>query len=158
MTTVSMLGLLWPALLTAMTRNWYSVPSLRVFRVQVSSIRESVLTCVHRVANLSFISRMYPVIGLPPSRLGGVHVRVTVVGVTLDGSGASGAAGTSGDGEEKNKFLELRYYDYLSKFLGFKRNFSKTYKEITMLDDSDSAKVLKWYLQNTIVSLVPSWI
>lgn len=60
----------WPALFTAITRNRYSLPSMRPctrpFVVGVSISK----AFSHIVLYLSFFSMMYPVMGDPPSLTG----------------------------------------------------------------------------------------
>ena len=53
------------------------------------------------------------VMGLPPSSVGGVQVRVRVVGVMSEALGAPGAVGTSGENKREKQFCIYTAFDRL---------------------------------------------
>lgn len=70
-------GWLCPALFTAITRNWYSFPSINPCTIAVGEGVVVSIAFSHRGLYLSFISIMYPVIGDPPSDGGSDHLSST---------------------------------------------------------------------------------
>ena len=84
-----------PALFSAVTRNSYSVPSIRSVTLKVVSVMVSLVTRTQRVANFSLLSRMKLVMRLPPSDSGGDHLTVICVAWTSLIVGLDGAPGTS---------------------------------------------------------------
>lgn len=93
---VASLGSPGPALLTARTLNWYWLPSSNLGTVPVH-MGPSISAALTKLApNLSFISMIYPVIGAPPSLIGGSHLSLTMFSDQSTISGRPGAAGASG--------------------------------------------------------------
>lgn len=89
------LGLPGPAGFTAITLNWYSLPSFRSLRVIVTVSPGVSPALVQREENRSFCSTIYSVMSAPPLLEGGDHSRWTDVSVMSDGTGVLGAPGTS---------------------------------------------------------------
>jgi hypothetical protein len=86
---------LCPALLTAITRNWYSFPSIKPCTTAVGLGVVVSKAFSHNGLYLSFISTIYPVIGEPPSDGGSVHFNSTCWAVQSTGSGAPGLLGVA---------------------------------------------------------------
>jgi len=90
-------GLDCPALLTALTLNWYVFPSTRSGTLPSHLLPVTSAALIHFPESLSFFSMTYPVIGDPPSLAGFSHLRSTWF---LDQSFMSGLPGASGSSED----------------------------------------------------------
>ena len=88
-----------PALFSALTLNWYWVFSMRSPTVKFSSFSGALVTFIHLSLTVSRFSMTYPVIGEPPSCLGGVHSRWIELVSMFATSGLPGASGTSEMGQ-----------------------------------------------------------
>lgn len=66
-----------PAALTARTRNSYSVFSSKCGTVPLQSVAGTSAALIHLPESFSRFSMTYPVIGDPPSLIGGVHFKST---------------------------------------------------------------------------------
>lgn len=85
-----------PAPFSAMTRNSYSLPSVRLVTRCLSSVMDLLEeTLTQRRLFFSLLSKMYCLISLPPSDLGLVQHRVMLFPVTWVASGVPGASGTA---------------------------------------------------------------
>ena len=70
-----------PALFSAVTRNWYSWSATKSLTLCDNVLPSVFLTRVHLSFFLSYFSRMYDVIQLPPSEMGSVQTTVASVSV-----------------------------------------------------------------------------
>ena len=98
-----------PALFSALTLYWYSVPGVRLVEWCVSS--DVFVSVTHLVEYLSFLSRMYCLMAAPPSDLGGCQDTVISWRSTLEISGASGASGTSAKLTAINNVFVIKSYN-----------------------------------------------
>ena len=89
------LGLLSPALFSAMTLNWYMLPSMRSVIFVLVVVMTSLTARIQRPLVPEHLSRRYPVIGDPPSLVGGCHDTSQEVLQASLTTGAAGASGTS---------------------------------------------------------------
>lgn len=87
------LGSPGPAALTARTLNSYSTPSSRLSAVPLVSLGPTSPAFTHFGEPFSLFSITYPVIGDPPSFVGGVHLKSTW---SLSQSVTSGVPGLPG--------------------------------------------------------------
>lgn len=104
-----------PAPFSAMTRNSYSLPSVRLVtrcRSSVMGLLEETLT--HWRLFFSLLSKMYCLISLPPSDLGLVQHMVMLFPVTWVASGVPGASGTA---VEERKIIVSNHWGVLHNSL-----------------------------------------
>lgn len=97
-----------PAPFSAMTRNSYSLPSVRLVTRCLSSVMVLLEeTFTRRRLFFSLLSRMYCLISLPPSDLGLFQHKVMLLPVTWVASGVLGASGTAE--EDSIKVIKVIY-------------------------------------------------
>lgn len=102
-----------PAPFSAMTRNSYSLPSVRLVTRCLSSVMDLLEeTLTQRRLFFSLLSKMYCLISLPPSDLGLVQHRVMLFPVTWVASGVPGTSGTA----VEDRFHEQSHESGLEEF------------------------------------------